>query len=165
MNSQQVSNFRYFKILLFVEILNSGPVQQLKARARRESIVKPTTPVVFCELLELSHATHEELFYWKEKARWIKYEETVEKSGKRWSKPHIPLVNAVSVFQLRNCIKRGAVLLDIAVDSYVELIGRLGPRCHFFNCACAMPVCSAAPNAILPVTSDPKASKSNFSIP
>ena len=50
--------------------------------------VSKNPPPVFTELLELT--TYSDGFQeWKEIARWIKYEETVEIEGNRWSKPHV----------------------------------------------------------------------------
>lgn len=56
--------------------------------------------------------------------RWIKYEETVEGSKERWSKPHIPLLTLQSLLQLRNCLKRGVMLLDLEVRTFPQLVGK-----------------------------------------
>lgn len=55
--------------------------------------------------------------------RWVKYEETVEGGGTRFSKPHITLTTIQSLLQLKNCLRRGAVLLDSDATLYRELVG------------------------------------------
>lgn len=57
-------------------------------------------------------------------SRWVKFEETVERAKDRWSKPHIPLLTLQSIFQLKNCLKRGLVLLDLDVPSFPFLVGK-----------------------------------------
>ena len=46
---------------------------------------------------------------WKEKARWIKYEEDVEMGGK-WGKPHAASLTFHSLLELRKCLERGRCL-------------------------------------------------------
>ena len=43
---------------------------------------------IFTELLELKKYD-DGSFEWVEISRWIKYQETVEPEGNRWSKPHV----------------------------------------------------------------------------
>jgi sodium bicarbonate transporter 10 len=50
---------------------------------------------------------------WKETARWVKFEEDVEEGGNRWSKPHVATLSLHSLFELRNLILTGAVMLDM----------------------------------------------------
>ncbi|XP_028393241.1 LOW QUALITY PROTEIN: band 3 anion transport protein-like [Dendronephthya gigantea] len=64
----------------------------------------------FVELEELT--TVGEDTEWKERARWIKFEEDVEES-KRWGKPHIPSLSFHSLLELRRGLETGAVLLDL----------------------------------------------------
>ena len=61
---------------------------------------------------------------WKETARWIKFEEDVEEGGDKWSKPHVATLSLHSLFELRSCIFRGTVLLDIAEDNLATISGR-----------------------------------------
>uniref|UniRef100_A0A8B9VS43 Anion exchange protein n=1 Tax=Anas zonorhyncha TaxID=75864 RepID=A0A8B9VS43_9AVES len=44
---------------------------------------------------------------------WIKFEEKVEDGGERWSMPHIPALPLHSLFELRTCLQKGTVLLDL----------------------------------------------------
>ena len=50
---------------------------------------------------------------WKEVARWIKFEETVESEGNRWSKPHVSTPSLAGWMQLRKFFRSGLILLDI----------------------------------------------------
>uniref|UniRef100_A0A8C3T0B4 Anion exchange protein n=1 Tax=Chelydra serpentina TaxID=8475 RepID=A0A8C3T0B4_CHESE len=54
--------------------------------------------------------------------RWIKFEEKVEDGGERWSKPHITTLSLHSLFELRTCIKKGTVLLDLDAHSLKQII-------------------------------------------
>uniref|UniRef100_A0A8C4W3T1 Anion exchange protein n=1 Tax=Gopherus evgoodei TaxID=1825980 RepID=A0A8C4W3T1_9SAUR len=55
---------------------------------------------------------------------WIKFEEKVEDGGERWSKPHITALSLHSLFELRTCIKKGTVLLDLDAHSLKQIVGR-----------------------------------------
>ncbi|KFQ37645.1 Electrogenic sodium bicarbonate cotransporter 1, partial [Mesitornis unicolor] len=54
--------------------------------------------------------------------RWIKFEEKVEDGGERWSAPHVPALPLHSLFQLRTCLQKGMVLLDLDAHSFKEII-------------------------------------------
>ncbi|NXT59387.1 S4A4 protein, partial [Pluvianellus socialis] len=56
--------------------------------------------------------------------RWIKFEEKVEESGERWSAPHIPALPLHSLFQLRTCLQKGTMLLDLDALSFKEIIDK-----------------------------------------
>ncbi|XP_075995211.1 sodium bicarbonate cotransporter 3-like isoform X3 [Genypterus blacodes] len=75
---------------------------------------------LFTELHELSFrdgsATE-----WKETARWLKFEEDVEDGGERWSKPYVATLSLHSIFQLRNWILNGTVMLDMRASSIEEI--------------------------------------------
>lgn len=55
--------------------------------------------------------------------RWIKFEEKVEDGGEKWSKPHVTTLSLHSVFELRTCIKKGTVLLDLDAHSFKQIVG------------------------------------------
>ncbi|XP_037958639.1 sodium bicarbonate cotransporter 3 isoform X2 [Teleopsis dalmanni] len=63
-------------------------------------------------------------FEWKEAARWIKFEEDVEEGGNRWSKPHVATLSLHSLFELRNLLIKGSVLLDMEANN-LEVIADL----------------------------------------
>ncbi|VDP16731.1 unnamed protein product [Onchocerca flexuosa] len=60
---------------------------------------------------------------WKQVARWIKYEQTIEGDGTRFSKPHITLLSVVGLMQLKNCLRKGVILLDVEAYSFNEIAG------------------------------------------
>ncbi|XP_074641945.1 anion exchange protein 3-like isoform X2 [Tubulanus polymorphus] len=67
---------------------------------------------IFVELDELKLGPRQE-WEWKEKARWIKFEEDVEEGAERWGKPHVASLSFHSLLDLRRCIEQGAVMLDL----------------------------------------------------
>lgn len=54
---------------------------------------------------------------WKETARWVKFEEDVEEGGDRWSKPHVATLSLHSLFELRNLLLTGTVMLDMEANN------------------------------------------------
>ncbi|NWS13072.1 S4A4 protein, partial [Pachyramphus minor] len=56
--------------------------------------------------------------------RWMKFEEKVEDGGERWSAPHVPALPLHSLFQLRTCLEKGTVLLDLDATSFKEIIDK-----------------------------------------
>ncbi|NXK94312.1 S4A4 protein, partial [Formicarius rufipectus] len=56
--------------------------------------------------------------------RWIKFEEKVEDGGERWSVPHVPALTLHSLFQLRTCLQKGTMLLDLDATSFKEIIDK-----------------------------------------
>uniref|UniRef100_A0A8C2AN94 Anion exchange protein n=1 Tax=Cyprinus carpio TaxID=7962 RepID=A0A8C2AN94_CYPCA len=84
----------------------------------------PALPQLFTELDELLSVDGQEM-EWKETARWIKFEEKVEKGGERWSKPHVATLSLHSLFELRTCIEKGTIMLDLEANTLpgvVEMI-------------------------------------------
>lgn len=55
--------------------------------------------------------------------RWIKFEEKVEKGGERWSKPHVATLSLHSLFELRTCIEKGTIMLDLEASSLPQVVG------------------------------------------
>ncbi|KAI6205740.1 Anion exchange protein [Aphelenchoides besseyi] len=86
-------------------------------------------PPIFCELLQLRGQTlagdlDEELApSWRQIGRWIRYEQSVEGSGTRFSKPVLSLLQFCPLLQVRNLLKRGLVLLDYELEK--NTIGEL----------------------------------------
>uniref|UniRef100_A0A8C8AND9 Anion exchange protein n=1 Tax=Otus sunia TaxID=257818 RepID=A0A8C8AND9_9STRI len=60
--------------------------------------------------------------------RWMKFEEKVEDGGERWSAPHIPVLPLQSLFQLRTCLQKGTVLLDLDAISGQPEEAKLQPE-------------------------------------
>uniref|UniRef100_A0A914CV60 Band 3 cytoplasmic domain-containing protein n=1 Tax=Acrobeloides nanus TaxID=290746 RepID=A0A914CV60_9BILA len=99
------------------------PIDNVKQVLDQET--KDPSPL-FTEMMYLSTELDEDQdqpsLFWEQTSRWIKYEQTVEGDGTRFSKPHITLLNVHSMLQLKNCIRRGVVLLDAETNSFVQLV-------------------------------------------
>ena len=61
------------------------------------------------ELDEL-HMTSEAEYEWREKARWIKFEEDVEEGAERWGKPHVASLSFHSLLELRRGLESGTLM-------------------------------------------------------
>ncbi|KAJ7338298.1 hypothetical protein JRQ81_011107 [Phrynocephalus forsythii] len=79
----------------------------------------PSCPVLFIQLSELFGGPGG--LEWRQTARWIKFEEKVEDGGERWSKPHVTTLSLHSLFELRTCIWKGTVLLDLEAQSFKQI--------------------------------------------
>ncbi|KAE8614406.1 hypothetical protein XENTR_v10008149 [Xenopus tropicalis] len=79
-----------------------------------------THPLLFTQLNEL-FTVHENV-EWRETARWIRFEEKTEDGGERWSKPHVTTLSLHSLFELKTCIERGTLLLDIEKSTFKEIL-------------------------------------------
>ncbi|CAB1458702.1 unnamed protein product, partial [Pleuronectes platessa] len=89
--------------------ISSTPLSSLKKRKRA---AEKKTHEVFVELNELIVEKDHEM-RWKERARWIKFEEDVEEETDRWGKPHVASLSFRSLLELRRTITHGAILLDL----------------------------------------------------
>ncbi|XP_053303667.1 electrogenic sodium bicarbonate cotransporter 1 [Pleuronectes platessa] len=81
----------------------------------------PPPPQLFTELDELLSVDGQEM-EWKETARWIKFEEKVEKGGERWSKPHVATLSLHSLMELKTCIEKGTILLDLDATTLPQVV-------------------------------------------
>ncbi|KAM6985997.1 anion exchange protein 3 [Aplochiton taeniatus] len=88
---------------------NSSP--PLAGQKKKRTSEKKTHEV-FVELNELIVGKDQEM-RWKERARWIKFEEDVEEETDRWGKPHVASLSFRSLLELRRTITHGAILLDL----------------------------------------------------
>uniref|UniRef100_A0A8C9N2T0 Anion exchange protein n=1 Tax=Serinus canaria TaxID=9135 RepID=A0A8C9N2T0_SERCA len=77
-----------------------------------------TCPLLFIQLNQLLSTPAG--LEWREMARWIKFEEKVEDGGERWSAPHVPALPLHSLFQLRTCLQKGTMLLDLDATTLSE---------------------------------------------
>lgn len=67
-------------------------------------------PQLFVELDELvthQHEDSEELWEWKEKSRWIKFEEDVLGAADRWGSPHVASLSFLSLIDLYKTLENG----------------------------------------------------------
>lgn len=71
-------------------------------------------PQLFVELNELIVEKDHEM-RWKERARWIKFEEDVEEETDRWGKPHVASLSFRSLLELRRTITHGKLRLPVAI--------------------------------------------------
>ncbi|XP_074551203.1 anion exchange protein 3 isoform X1 [Halichoeres trimaculatus] len=92
---------------------SSTPLSSLKKKKRAAD---KKTHELFVELNELIVEKDHEM-RWKERARWIKFEEDVEEETDRWGKPHVASLSFRSLLELRRTITHGAVLLDLEQNS------------------------------------------------
>ncbi|XP_072570567.1 electrogenic sodium bicarbonate cotransporter 1-like isoform X1 [Paramormyrops kingsleyae] len=81
----------------------------------------PPPPQLFTELDELLAGEGQEM-EWTETARWIKFEEKVEKGGERWSKPHVATLSLHSLFELKTCIEKGTIMLDLEASTLPQVV-------------------------------------------
>ena len=69
------------------------------------------------------HPSHPYRIEWKETARWVKFEEDVEEGGNKWSKPHVATLSLHSLFELRSCMLKGTVLLNLEANDLGQIAG------------------------------------------
>ncbi|XP_060917918.1 electrogenic sodium bicarbonate cotransporter 1-like isoform X2 [Labrus mixtus] len=81
----------------------------------------PPPPQLFTELDELLAVDGHEM-EWKETARWIKFEEKVEKGGERWSKPHVATLSLHSLMELKTHIEKGTIMLDLEAATLPQVV-------------------------------------------
>ena len=55
--------------------------------------------------------------------RWIRFEENVEEGGERWSKPHVATLSLHSLFELRQGLSTGTVMLDADAANIAQVAG------------------------------------------
>ncbi|XP_063685626.1 electroneutral sodium bicarbonate exchanger 1-like isoform X3 [Bolinopsis microptera] len=77
---------------------------------------------IFSELDELVFERGENV--WEEKARWMKFEQDIQRGADKWSKPHVATLKLQSIISLRKCISQGTVLLGMKafnLESVIEM--------------------------------------------
>ncbi|XP_010564293.1 anion exchange protein 4 [Haliaeetus albicilla] len=92
------------------------------ATLQQEEWGDATCPLLFIQLNQLLSTPAG--MEWREMARWIKFEEKVEDGGERWSAPHVPALPLHSLFQLRTCLQKATMLLDLDAPSFKEIIDK-----------------------------------------
>ena len=50
---------------------------------------------------------------WKEKARWVKFEEDVLDTSERWGRPHVASLSFHSLIELRRLLENGMLKSEI----------------------------------------------------
>ncbi|KAJ8019938.1 Anion exchange protein 2 [Holothuria leucospilota] len=79
---------------------------------------------VFVELDELFKEEGHEM-QWKEKARWIKFEEDVEEGTHKWGKPHVAFLSFHSLIELRHFLENASCLMDLEEKDLREIFHRI----------------------------------------
>ena len=80
--------------------------------------------IKFVELDELCYDETNELIYWKEKARWIRFEEQTEDVPGRWSKPHVATLPHTAIDELGDLLVSNSVMLfDLMLADMKEIAG------------------------------------------
>ncbi|XP_056293033.1 anion exchange protein 3 isoform X3 [Pseudoliparis swirei] len=97
---------------------SSLPLASLKKKKRAAD---KKTHEMFVELNELIVEKDHEM-RWKERARWIKFEEDVEEETDRWGKPHVASLSFRSLLELRRTITHGAILLDLEQNTLPGIV-------------------------------------------
>ena len=59
-------------------------------------------------------------------SRWIKYQETVEPEGNRWSKPHVSTPSLAGWLELRKSLHNGLILVDVDAPDFPRLCHLIG---------------------------------------
>ncbi|CAF1042986.1 unnamed protein product [Adineta steineri] len=70
-------------------------------------------PQLFCQLDVLRRSEEAEYAYWKEKARWVRFEEIAENVLGRWSKPHVATLMQTALLDLKTLLGSGVILLNV----------------------------------------------------
>jgi hypothetical protein len=78
-------------------------------------------PPLFCQLNVLQNTPANEYLYWKEQARWIRFEEQAEKVCGRWSKPHVASIPQMAIENLRNLMFDATIMLDLNLTNLVDI--------------------------------------------
>ncbi|CAF2809048.1 unnamed protein product [Rotaria sp. Silwood2] len=68
-------------------------------------------PKIFCQL-DILRRSEVDYAYWKEKARWIRFEEIAENVLGRWSKPHVATLMQTALLDLKVLLQDGLILLN-----------------------------------------------------
>ncbi|VDN53128.1 unnamed protein product [Dracunculus medinensis] len=79
---------------------------------------------VLVELFDLEF--HDKNGEWTETARWIKYEEDIEGADHHWGQPHVSFLSFHSLIQLRKCVLKGIINLDLNVSSFADICEHIG---------------------------------------
>jgi hypothetical protein len=80
-------------------------------------------PPLFVQLNMLQYSQNNQNVYWKEKARWIRFEENAEDVLGRWSKPFVSTVPYSAMDDLRYLIGNGIMIFDALLTDLKEISG------------------------------------------
>ncbi|CAF1623715.1 unnamed protein product, partial [Rotaria magnacalcarata] len=93
-----------------------------KTEAFGESITfNVDVPQVFCQLDVLCRSDETDYAYWKEKARWIRFEEIAENALGRWSKPHVATLMQTALLNLKKLLQNGVIILNVSANDLLAI--------------------------------------------
>ena len=124
-NKQNDMNISPSKVALHNDFLPSAKVKVMFGLKEGEEISLVNHKII-CELQECyrEHA-HQTIGVWREKSRWVKFEEEYEEGGKRWSKPHVATLSLHSLFELRVLLMNGTIILDMdGVSNMSDIVNK-----------------------------------------
>ncbi len=78
-------------------------------------------PPLFVQLDQLEIGN--EYYFWKEKARWIRFEEQAEDVLGRWSKPHVATIPQTALDELKDLLTDGKMIFDVLLTDMKEIAG------------------------------------------
>ena len=78
-------------------------------------------PPLFVQLDQLEIGN--EYYFWKEKARWIRFEEQAEDVLGRWSKPHVATIPQTALDELKELLTDGKMIFDVLLTDMKEIAG------------------------------------------
>lgn len=79
-------------------------------------------PPLFVQLDQLEIGN--EYYFWKEKARWIRFEEQAEDVLGRWSKPHVATIPQTALDELKELLTDGKMIFDVLLTDMKEIAGK-----------------------------------------
>jgi hypothetical protein len=91
-------------------------------------------PPLFVQLDKLEQDLRGEFLYWKEKARWIRFEERAEDVMGRWSKPHVATIPQTAIDELKSLLQQGTMIFDLNVNDMKQVAGlEFDSKCFYFK--------------------------------
>ena len=79
-------------------------------------------PPLFVQLDQLEIGN--EYYFWKEKARWIRFEEQAEDVLGRWSKPYVATIPQTALDELKELLTFGRMIFDASVVDMKSVAGK-----------------------------------------
>ena len=79
-------------------------------------------PPLFVQLDQLT--IEKENSFWKEKARYVRFEEQAENVLGRWSKPHVATIPQTAVDELKELLTFGRMIFDASANDTKSVAGK-----------------------------------------
>jgi hypothetical protein len=65
--------------------------------------------------------------------RWIRFEEQAEDVLGRWSKPHVATIPHTAIYDLRDLLINGKMILDVLLTNIKEIAGKLATKINILT--------------------------------